>query len=129
MPLVKIECRRGSSTAVKKQLLDGVHDALVACFKIPDSDRHQRFIEHAPEDFEIPPGKGERFTIVELMVFPGRSLDAKRALYREIVARFGAAGIPATDVFIVLHEVPLDNWGLRGGIPGSEVKLGFELKV
>jgi phenylpyruvate tautomerase PptA (4-oxalocrotonate tautomerase family) len=129
MPLVKLETRKGLSPETKKALLDGVHEALVACFKIPDSDRHQRFVEYAPEDFEIPAGKGERFVIVQMVVFPGRSLDAKRALYQDIVARFGAAGIPATDVFIVLDEVPLDNWGLRGGIPASEIKLGFSLKV
>src|SRR5437764_914109 len=98
MPLVKIETRRGLPAETRRALLDGVHQALVDCFKIPDTDRHQRFVEYAAEDFEIPPGKGERFAIVELVVFPGRSLDAKRALYREICARFVAAGIPATDV-------------------------------
>jgi phenylpyruvate tautomerase PptA (4-oxalocrotonate tautomerase family) len=38
-------------------------------------------------------------------------------------------GIQATDIFIVLHEPPLENWGIRGGVPASEVDLGFNLKV
>ena len=129
MPLVKIETRRGLAPATKRQLLDAVHDALVTAFKIPDHDRTQRFIEYAPEDFDLPPGKGERYTLVEIVAFPGRSLDAKRALYREIVGRFEAAGIPPGDVFIVVHEAPLDNWGMRGGKPASELDLGFDLKV
>jgi phenylpyruvate tautomerase PptA (4-oxalocrotonate tautomerase family) len=32
-------------------------------------------------------------------------------------------------VFIVLNEIPLDNWGIRGGIPASEVDLGFKVGV
>ena len=35
----------------------------------------------------------------------------------------------ANDVTIVLHEVALDNLGIRGGNPASEVDLGFEVDV
>jgi phenylpyruvate tautomerase PptA (4-oxalocrotonate tautomerase family) len=129
MPLVTIESRRGVSPDDKRQLFDAVHGALVAAFKIPDRDRHQKFIEYAPENFEIPPGRGERFTIVSIDAFAGRSTDAKRALYREIVARMEKAGVPATDVFIVLKEIPLENWGLRGGIAGCDIELGFNIRV
>ena len=129
MPLCLIECRRGLSPETKRALLDGVHAALVEAFKIPDRDRHQRFIEYAPEDFEIPADKGERFCVVSLDVFPGRSLEAKRALYEGIVTRFQAQGIPPRDVLIVLREPPLDNWGLRGGVPASEIKFDFKLDV
>ena len=130
MPTVSIETRRGLTAAVKRGLLDAVHDALVAAFKIPDHDRTQRLVEYAAEDFDIPPGKGLRYTVVTIAVFPGRTLAAKRALYREIVTRFEAvAAIPPTDVFIVLHEVPLENWGLRGGQAGCDIDFGFKIDV
>jgi phenylpyruvate tautomerase PptA (4-oxalocrotonate tautomerase family) len=130
MPTVLIETRRGLAPETKRTLLDAVHAALVVAFKIPDHDRTQRLIEHAPEDFDIPPGRGERYTVVTLVVFPGRSLGAKRALYREIVTRFeSAAGIPPTDVFIVLQEVPTENWGLRGGQAGCDIDFGFKIDV
>jgi hypothetical protein len=29
----------------------------------------------------------------------------------------------------VLNEVPLENWGIRGGQPASEVDLGFKVNV
>jgi phenylpyruvate tautomerase PptA (4-oxalocrotonate tautomerase family) len=38
-------------------------------------------------------------------------------------------GIAPSDVFIVVLEPPLENWGIRGGVPASEVDLGFNLKV
>jgi len=129
MPVVKIDTRRGLAPETKRRLLDAAHEALVAAFKIPDHDRTQRLVEHAPEDFDIPPGRGERYTVVEISVFAGRSVDAKRALYRELVERFEAAGIPRADVFILLHEEPVENWGLRGGIAGCDIDFGFKIQI
>ena len=129
MPLITLEARRGMPPELKRGLFDAVHEALVACFRIPDHDRAQRFAEYAPEDFEIPPGRGERFTIVTIVAFAGRSVDAKRALYKTIADRFEALGVPRRDVFIVLNEAPVENWGLRGGVAGCDIDFGFDLKV
>ena len=96
---------------------------------MPEGDRQIRYIEHKAEHFAVPPGKTENYTLVEIILFPGRSLDAKRILYRSIVRRFGELGIAPTDIFIVLNEPPLDNWGIRGEVPASEVDIGFKLNV
>jgi phenylpyruvate tautomerase PptA (4-oxalocrotonate tautomerase family) len=129
MPLVRMEIIRGRSLAERKRLLDGVHDALVEAFGIPDDDRTQRMIEHDPENFEIPPGSGERYTLIEITAFPGRSPTAKRHLYQALVHNLGAAGVPASDISVVLHEPPMENWGIRGGKPASEVDLGFRVEI
>jgi len=129
MPLVRIEIIRGRSLAERKRLLDGVHDALVEAFRIPDDDRTQRMIEHNPENFEIPTGAGGRYTLIEITAFPGRSLTAKRHLYQALVRNLGAAGVPASDISVVLHEPPMENWGITGGKPTSEVDLGFRVDV
>jgi phenylpyruvate tautomerase PptA (4-oxalocrotonate tautomerase family) len=99
----------------------------VETLRIPDEDRTQILTEHPAEAFEIPPGKGDRFTLVEITMFAGRSLDARRRLYRAVVTNLGRLGISPSDVLIVLHEVPLENWGIRGGTPASDVDLGFEV--
>jgi phenylpyruvate tautomerase PptA (4-oxalocrotonate tautomerase family) len=101
----------------------------MAAFKIPDHDRNQRIIEIRPENLEYPPGRTENFITIEMTVFPGRSLQAKKALYREIVSRLQRLGIQGDDILIVLNEPPLENWGIRGGYPASEVDIGFEIKV
>jgi hypothetical protein len=62
-------------------------------------------------------------------MFPGRSFSAKRRLYEAIVGNLGKLGIAAIDVFIVLHEPPMEDWGVRGGRPASEVELGFPVDV
>jgi phenylpyruvate tautomerase PptA (4-oxalocrotonate tautomerase family) len=129
VPLVKIETRRWMSREQKAQVFDATHAALVAAFKIPAHDRHQRLVEYAAEDFEIPPGRGERFLVIGVDGFAGRSLAAKRALYKEIVERLAPIGIPRQDVLVFLREVPLENWGVRGGQAACDVDLGFEVRV
>jgi phenylpyruvate tautomerase PptA (4-oxalocrotonate tautomerase family) len=129
MPLIRVEIREGWSPAEKAGLLDAIHAAAVEALKIPNEDRTQFLTEHPTEAFEIPPGKGDRFTLVEITMFAGRSLDAKRRLYRAVVTNLGRLGIPPFDVLIVLHEVPLENWGIQGGTPASDVDLGFEVGV
>lgn len=129
MPLVSISIQKGRTADEKRALLDAVHSSLVEALKIPDYDRNQRINEYAAEDFEIPPGKTNKFTLIEITVFPGRSMEAKRNLYQGIVRNLGQLDIDPMDVFIVLYEPPMENWGIRGGIPASEVDLGFQVDV
>ncbi|MFN3460092.1 MAG: tautomerase family protein [Oceanibaculum sp.] len=110
-------------------VIDAVHDALREALKIPDWDRTVRLIEHEPSHFAIPPGRGQNYTIVEVTMFSGRSFEAKRALYEAIVRNLGGLGIAATDIKITLIETPMENWGIRGGKPASEVNLGFQVAV
>ncbi|RRD67180.1 tautomerase family protein [Vandammella animalimorsus] len=129
MPVTKIEVRRPRSPEQVQAMIEAVYQAQRVALQVPEGDRQIRYIEHRPEHFAVPPGKTEDYTFVEILLFPGRSLAAKRRLYQEIVSRLGTLGIAPRDVFIVLHEPPLDNWGLRGGQPASELDLGFRLDV
>jgi phenylpyruvate tautomerase PptA (4-oxalocrotonate tautomerase family) len=129
MPLARIEVRKSRPAEEVAAIMEAVYQAQREALKVPDGDRQIRYVEHKPDFFSVPPGKTENYTLVEITLFPGRSLKAKRHLYKSIVQRFGALGIAPSDIFIVLYEPPLDNWGLRGGIPASEVDLGFNLNV
>ena len=128
MPLVKVSLLKGRSIEEKKALLDAIHAALLDAFKIPENDRTQRIFEFEPENFDIPEEKTSNYTIIEIDVFPGRSLDAKRKLYQKIVQNLDGQ-IQPNDILVILKEPPLDNWGVRGGMPASEIDLGFKLDV
>ena len=129
MPLVKIEITAGKSAAYKKAMLDGIHNALVEAIKIPDNDRRQRLYELDEQHFERS-GRTDQYMIIEITMFKGRSFEAKKALYAAIVRNLEAdPGIPGGEVSIVIHEPPLENWGIRGGKPASELDLGFNIKV
>ena len=129
MPVVKVSLLKGKSKVEKKALLDAIHAALIETFKIPENDRNQRIFEFDPENFEIPEGKTSNYILIEMDVFPGRSVEAKSKLYQTIVHNLQRHNIQADDVFIVLNEPQLDNWGVRGGVPASTVDLGFQIDV
>ncbi len=131
MPHAVIETRREYSEPEESALIEAIHGALVRAFRIPPSDRHIRLISHQPHRFACPPGKAqpERYTLVSIDAFAGRSVDAKRALYREIVEALEPLGIPRDHVSVVLRDVPTGNWGVRGGQAACDVELGFEIEV
>ena len=130
MPLVRITIRSGQSAAYKKELLDGIHKALIQAFKIPEHDRYQILHELGPEHFETPPAKTEKVTMIEITAFKGRSNEAKKQLYQVMVENLAKnPGINGEDIMIIIHEPPLENWGIRGGKPASEVQLGFKVDV
>jgi phenylpyruvate tautomerase PptA (4-oxalocrotonate tautomerase family) len=130
MPLVKIEMRAGKTADYKKAILDGVHQALVAAFKIPDYDRSQKIYELTPENMEIPANRTADYIVIEITAFQGRSIDAKRNLYKKVVDELSArVGISGDDIVIILQEAPLENWGVHGGKPASEVDIGFKVNV
>lgn len=129
MPLLTIEMREGRSAEAKKALLDATHRALVRAFEIPEDDRQQRILEYPADNFEVPPGKSAEHLLVTIDAFPGRSVEAKRRLYAGIVEGFGELGVDPLDVLIVINEIPLENWGIRGGQSAADVDLGFALDV
>ena len=127
MPLVHVHLCAGRTPEQKRAMLDALHEAFVEAFRIPAHDRNQLVHEYAPEHFEARYGADGVF--IEAVVFPGRSLDAKRLLYRLIIAKLERTGVPADRVLIVLHEPPLENWGIRGGKAASDVPIGFKIDV
>ncbi len=130
MPLVKVEIIKGKNREYKKSLLDGIHNALVSAIKIPNDDRNQRLYELPSENFEKRSTRTDSFTLIEITMFKGRTIDAKRKLYRNIIDNLTQSpGINGDDILIVIHEPPLENWGIRGGKPASEVDLGFKINV
>ncbi len=109
-------------------MMQAVYEAQREALKVPEDDRQIRYVEHIREHFPIPPGKTENYTIVEISIFPGRSLEAKRNLYKGIFQRFEKLGIQASDLIVILNEPPMENYGIRG-LPASEVDIGFKLDV
>jgi phenylpyruvate tautomerase PptA (4-oxalocrotonate tautomerase family) len=128
MPNILIETRAGWIISAE-EVISAVHGAVATTLGLPGWDRTVRLVEHAPSHFPPPPGRGERFTLVEISMFSGRSLEAKRALYRQVVKGLEAVGVPSDDVTNTLNEISRENWGIRGGQMASEVELGFKVDV
>lgn len=129
MPVVRIEIYKGFDNTYKKNILDGVHRALVDSFKIKDSDRNQLISEFDDSSFERSTGKSRSFVIIEITAFKGRSREAKRILYRKIFENLEASpGIKQNDILVIIKEPELVNWGLNGKC-ADEIDLGFNVNV
>ena len=131
MPSVLIEIRRAITAEEESLLMEAVHSALREAFRILPGDRNVRLIAHQPHRFACPPDRSspELYTHISIDAFAGRSLDAKRTLYRCIVRNLEGLGIPKDHVKVLLRELPKENWGIRGGQAGCDVELGFKIDV
>ena len=119
MPLVRVEMLKGRSPEYKEKVLDCIHDALVDAINIEDWDRFQRIIEYDKNDFEFPSFKSDSFMIIELTIFPGRTKEQKGQVIEKITDNLGSRlSIDSGDVFIVINEPPLENWGIGGNQKG-----------
>jgi phenylpyruvate tautomerase PptA (4-oxalocrotonate tautomerase family) len=131
MPSALIEVRRQYTEQEEVALIDAVHGALITAFQIPPQDKDVRLVVHAPHRFACSPRltQPEFFTLVTIDCFAGRSLDAKRTLYREIVTNLKAFNIPPDHVTILVRDHPTHNWGIRAGQAASDLDLGFNINV
>jgi phenylpyruvate tautomerase PptA (4-oxalocrotonate tautomerase family) len=111
--------------------VDAVRAALSEALRTPTEDPAVRLAEYPREQFSLPyPDRhSPRYTLVEVTMFAGRSIGTKRRLYGTIVQALGVLGVPAGDVLIVLHEPPMENWAVSGGIPATEVDVGFKVDI
>ncbi|SMQ65381.1 Phenylpyruvate tautomerase PptA, 4-oxalocrotonate tautomerase family [Devosia lucknowensis] len=128
MPSTRIETRSGWLGARRGEFIEAVQAALVEGILIPAQDRCVRLHEFELDAVISPATSSERYTVIEISLFTGRSIEAKRRLYAAMVTRLAAFGLEPHDIKVILHEVPRENWGLRGK-PASEIELGFKVDV
>lgn len=129
MPTAAIEIRRNCTPGEETALIAAVQTAVVQALKVPLWTLSVRLFVHEARRFVGPADKGERYTLVTLDCFTGRSLATKRVLYQAITDQLGRCGIPADHLKILLREAPRDNWAIRGGQPASDVALGYEVAI
>ena len=113
MVLVRIEIIKGKSLYYKKKVMESVHKGLVNAIHIDQWDRFQRLFEIEDELFERSENKTDEFTIIEITMSPGRTQEQKTRIFEEITNElYKELEILPTDVFIVIHDSPNENWGL-----------------
>ncbi len=128
MPSTRIETRAGWIGDRHEALIAAVQAALIEGIRIPENDRCIRILEYPPHAFAPPPGRGENYTVIEINLFSGRSLEAKRRLFAALARELSAFGVAAADLKVYLVEVPRENWGLRGQ-SAVDIELSFKIEV
>ena len=73
---------------IKSTLSDVLHGCVVEALHYPENKRAHRFFKLNQEDFYYPEGRSEKYTIIEISMFEGRTVESKKALIHLIFARF-----------------------------------------
>lgn len=114
---------------IKSKLSDTIHSCMVDVLGLPEDKRAQRFFPMAREDFYAPEGRSEAYTVIEINLIEGRSVDTKKKLILSIFRRLTKNHQMApVDVEITLQEQPAHCWGFRG-ITGDVAKLNYKIEV
>lgn len=129
MAQVKIYGLRDQLDPVKRRLSDAIHAAVVEALAYPLDKRAHRFFPLERDDFFYPAGRTDRYTIVEISMFEGRTMETKKRLIRLLFERVReACGIGPADFEVTIFETPRGHWGFRG-LPGDEHVLEYRVDV
>lgn len=129
MAQVKIYGLKESLDPIKTQLSDVIHSCVVDALQFPQDKRAHRFFPLNPDDFYYPSGRTTKYTIIEISMFEGRSVETKKHLIRLLFERaHQQLNILPQDLEITITETPKHNWGFRG-MPGDEIDLNYKVEV
>ena len=113
----------------KSTISDVIHSCIVDGLMFPPDKKFQRFFPMEAENFIFPEGRSNRYLIIEVSLFEGRSIETKKGFIRLMYQRLhDQLGIAGNDIEITLFETPKHNWGIRG-VPGDELMLNYQVNV
>jgi phenylpyruvate tautomerase PptA (4-oxalocrotonate tautomerase family) len=122
----------GLASSIRQHRLafsDAIHKAVMDAFTYPPEKKFHRFMPLALEDFIYPADRSNAYTIIEISIFEGRSIEAKKQLIQKLYEFIpGATGITPHDIEITIFETPRAAWGIRG-LPGDEIGLNYKVEI
>lgn len=111
------------------ELSNTVHACIMEILGLPAGKRAHRFIRLEHDDFMMPDGRTEAYTIIEIQMISGRSVETRKRLIKLLFERIEKeVGIAPMDIEICIIESPPENWGFRGFV-GDEVALPYKVQV
>ena len=129
MAQVKIYGVRQHLIPKRVALSEVIHSCVMVSLGMPKDKRAHRFIPLEKEDFLMPGGRTEAYTIIELSIIEGRTVETKKKLIRLLFDRIQEqVGITHMDIEICIYESPAYNWGFRG-MHGDEIQLNYAINV
>lgn len=79
------------------------------------------------EDLPTPAGR-ERYTVVEVLMFEGRTTATKKAFYQRLYRDFAARlRIEPVDLEVTVIQTPRHDWAIRGQA-GDDLVLTYKIE-
>jgi phenylpyruvate tautomerase PptA (4-oxalocrotonate tautomerase family) len=129
MPIVRVEDPVHRDADTQHAIIETIYNCLKLVFKVSDEELQARYVCYDKNYFRSPGDRSE-FIQIEITLFKGRKLETKRQLYQLISNRIAAQlGISEHALLILLIEQDAENWGMRGGVPASEIDFGYAISI
>jgi phenylpyruvate tautomerase PptA (4-oxalocrotonate tautomerase family) len=129
MAQIKVFGLKSELDPIKSRLSHAIHACVVEALSLPYDKRFHRFFPMDEGNFVFPADRSQRYTIIEISVFEGRSVATKKQLIELLFARLRQdLDLAPNDIEITIAETPRCNWGIRG-LPGDELDLNYTVTV
>jgi len=129
MAQIKIYGLSNTLNRVRANLSDSIHNSIMVAFEYPAEKRFHRFIAFEKADFIFPADRSSNYIVLEISIFEGRTVEAKKHLIQQLFENIPkATGIAKNDIELTIFETPRSNWGIRG-MAGDELSLNYKVEV
>ncbi|MGG2054510.1 tautomerase family protein [Lysinibacillus pakistanensis] len=129
MGQIKIYGVKDRLNPIKETLSNIIHACMIEALEYPSDKKFHRFFPMEKEDFYFSSERTETYTIIEVSMFEGRTIETKKLLIKLLFERINSQlNISPQDVEITIFETPKHNWGIRG-LPGDELVLNYKVNV
>jgi 4-oxalocrotonate tautomerase family enzyme len=129
MAQIKVYGIKEKLIPVRERLSEVIHECVMDALQFPADKRAHRFFLMDKEDMLYPAGRTDAYTVIEITMIEGRTIEAKKKLIRLLFDNIkDKVDIQHQDIEICIQESPACNWGFRG-MHGDEVKLNYKINV
>ncbi|MGE7839247.1 tautomerase family protein [Lysinibacillus sp. NPDC093712] len=129
MSQIKIYGIKDRLDPIKAALSTIIHSCMMEALALPTDKKFHRFFPMDKEDFYFPSERTEAYTIIEISMFEGRTMETKKQLLALLFKKINSQlSIAPQDIEITIFETPKHNWGIRG-LPGDELALNYKVNV
>lgn len=129
MAQIKIYGIKEKLAPVRERLSEVIHECVMEALQFPADKRAHRFFLMEKENMLYPVGRTDAYTIIEISMIEGRTIEARKKLIRLLFDKIrDQVNIQHQDVEICIQESSACNWGFRG-MHGDEVKLNYKINV
>jgi phenylpyruvate tautomerase PptA (4-oxalocrotonate tautomerase family) len=129
MAQVKIYGIKEHLIPIRGVLSETIHECVMEALQFPRDKRAHRFFPMDKENMLYPEGRSDSYTIIEISMIEGRTVETKKKLVRLLFEKImDQVGIGYQDIEICIYESPACNWGFRG-MHGDEVQLNYKINI
>ena len=129
MAQIKIYGIKEHLIPLRSVLSEVIHECVMEALHFPPDKRAHRFFPMNKENMLYPEGRSDAYTIIEISMIEGRTVETKKKLIRLLFDKImDRVGIGYQDIEICINESSACNWGFRG-MHGDEVQLNYKINI